>query len=225
MKKSPKPPVPVIKATPIDTVTTEYSDDIHVVRLSRFPMQPTDAQREDIRATIALWPKEWVYTFEGELGPIENYWLSQPDEKDPLPLSLGAYRRDILFRAKCLRRIVQKGSTENIESVILLALGLGRLIEDGRWRFSRGDDIRKARKMRADLRQAVSKAAQERREASARANAKFAADVSAYMRKHPRASLSEIAHALLRTHGRGSGDVALDREALRKRIARLRLRK
>lgn len=225
MKKSPKPPVPVIKATPVDTVTTEYSDDIHVVRRSRFPMQPTDAQREDIRATIALWPKEWAYTFEGELAPIENYWLSQPDEKDPLPLSLGAYRKDILFRVKCLRGIVQKGSTENIESVILLALELGRLIEDGRWRFSRGDDIRKARKMRADQRLAVLKAAREKREASARANAEFAADVSAYRRKHPSATPLQIASALLRSHGRGSGNVTADRDALRKRIERLPGRK
>ncbi len=194
MSRSRKAPRPVMEAKRIDAVTTEYTDGIDAVRRSSFPMQPTDAEREAIRAIIASWPREWTSTLDGAMKEIEDRWQAEPQTHNPAPMSKAAYRSDILGRIKFLRRFVQKNAADNLESIIVLAIELGRLIEDARWRFSRGDDVRKGQRARTAQRLATQVAAQEKRHDLS----VFDAEVALQRKNHPTESAGQIAEALWR---------------------------
>lgn len=100
-------------------------------------------------------------TFDGLIEPIETYWRRVPitelEQLQPArlkPLSKAWYASQIIEKIDWLRRIVREGPTSRPESDIAVAIQLGMLIEDARWRFSRGEQVKKGVKVHVNARNA-----------------------------------------------------------------------
>ena len=210
-------------------MTTEYTDGIDAQRVVTLRGAHSQAQHDAFLSAMQAWThahnEAQAWTFDGCVAPAEKFWRAHPEGRSDGPYSPATYRREILSKIDWLRRLVRGGLAPGgmtLEEAIVWAVGLGQTIEEARWRLGRGDDVRKARKARAEQRRAIESAAALKREASTRTNADLRSAVQRHLAEHPGDSNSAIARALLRQHGRRSGNRVSDHEALRKRVQRLR---
>lgn len=90
------------------------------------------------------------------VAALEKQWLQYAPAAgaEPEPLSRGWYAKQILSSVARLRAIVAQGTTSNPEAWIILALRLGRLSEEAKWRFNLGGDIREGKKSHTRRRKA-----------------------------------------------------------------------
>ena len=224
MSKKRRPEPPTITATRVDAVTTEYTDGIDTKVRFAMSSEQTQEQRDATVARMHTWSAQHndaqAWTFDGLIRPAERYWREQSERANAEPLSKAWYRADILRKIDWVRRIVREGLSPSmsVENAIVWAIDLGVRVEDARWRFSRGDEVRKAQKARAVLRRAIASAAKQKSDASRRANAEFHRAVADQRREHPTDSPTVLAKRLLPKYGRRSGDRKKDHDALRKRV-------
>ena len=74
---------------------------------------------------------------------VEQFWRahSPPDNSTPNPLTLASYAQSILRYIQRLRAAI--ANNPSLEGVILDAMRLGKQTEDAKWRFNRGDHVRR----------------------------------------------------------------------------------
>jgi hypothetical protein len=119
-------------------IKSKIAADDGLTRVERID-QDTDfstATRED-------WAKWLPVGFEGMVRDAEQFWRAHapPAGALPEPLTLAWYARNILDYIKRLREAI--AANASIEGVVLDAIRLGKETEDAKWRFNRGDHVRR----------------------------------------------------------------------------------